>query len=123
MTKEELIKYITEDYLEYVYLAAESPDTDEDYEYIEGVNDGSMRSLRKVLALVNQLPDDPVPSKEITLRDLYRINGYWDYKSLLTVIIYDEAGCFHMEAAQAISCFGDRVVKMFEGNTITLFKN
>lgn len=46
MTKEQIIKTIREEYRRCLHLSAELSDTDEDYNYLDGVLDGRMRSLR-----------------------------------------------------------------------------
>ena len=73
MTKEQIINFIREEHDRCLQLSAEQSDTDEDYDYL----DGRMRSLRKVRHLILEMPDDPVPSKEITFKELYKINECW----------------------------------------------
>lgn len=112
MTKEQIINFIREEHDRCLYLSAELSDTDEDYVY-----DGRMRSLRKVRHLILELPDDPVPSKEITFKELYKINECWRVESVLTIYKDDSEGVY-MSSTQALAKFGDNVVKYFDGNAI-----
>lgn len=114
MTKEQIINFIREEHDRCLCLSAELSTDDDDYDFLEGVYDGRMRSLRKVYHLIQELT-----CAHITLRDLYIMNGSWSYKSMLTVHDYKEA-CVNLEASKAILRFGDRVVSSFEGNTIIL---
>lgn len=115
MTKEQIINFIREEHDRCLHLSAELSDTDEDYDYLDGVYDGRMRSLRKVRDLIQELT-----FSNITLSDLYKMNGSWDYNSILTVYDYFEEDYVTLEASQAISRFGDRVVRTFQGNTINV---
>lgn len=117
MTKEQIINFIREEHDRCLYLSAELSDTDEDYDYLDGIYDGRMRSLRKVRHLILELPDDPVPAKEITFKELYKINECWCVESVLTIYKDDSDGVY-MSSAQALAKFGDNVVKYFDGNTI-----
>ncbi len=63
------------------------------------------------------MPDDPVPSKEITVKDLYEINEGWCVEPVLTIYKDDSDGVY-MSPTQALAKFGDNVVKYFDGNTI-----
>ena len=117
MTKEQIINFIREEYDRCLYLSAELSDTDEDCDYLDGVYDGRMRSLRKVRHLILEMPDDPVPSKEITFKELYKINMCWRAETVLTIYKDDSDGVC-VSPAQAFAKFGANVVKYFDGNTI-----
>ena len=114
MTKEQIIR---EEHDRCLHLSAELSDTDEDYDYLDGIYDGRMRSLRKVRHLILEMPDDLVPAKEITFKELYKINECWCVESVLTIYKDDSDGVY-MSSAQALAKFGANVVKYFDGNTI-----
>lgn len=117
MTKEQIIKYIREEYKMFLLLGKESSKTDKDYNYTDGVLAGRIWTLRNVFDLILEMPDDPVPSKEITVKDLYEINEGWCVEPVLTIYKDDSDGVY-MLPTQALAKFGDNVVKYFDGNTI-----
>lgn len=117
MTKEQIIKTIREEYSRCLHLSAELSDTDEDYNYLDGVLDVRMRSLRNVIDLIRKMTVEETPTKGITLAELYVLNNSWQYSTMFT--IYEEGKeVVRMEASNASMVYGDRVIKTFDGNTI-----
>lgn len=98
-------------------MSSELSENDEDYDYVDGVLDGRMRSLRNILDLIRRMDVEPTPAKRATLAELYVINNSWKYFTMFT--IYDEdKEVTRMEASTALKVYGNRVVKAFDENTI-----
>lgn len=117
MTKEQIIKHIIGEHSRCLHLSSELSENDEDYDYVDGVLDGRMRSLRNILDLIRRMDVEPTPAKRATLAELYVINNSWKYFTMFT--IYDEdKEVTRMEASTALKVYGNRVVKAFDENII-----
>lgn len=115
--KELLLDALMKEYSRALHLSAELSDTDEDYNYLDGVLDGRMRSLRNIMDLIRKMTFEETPTKGITLAELYVLNNSWQYSTMFK--IYEEGKeVVRMEASNASMVYGDRVIKTFDGNTI-----
>ena len=65
--KELLLDALMKEYSRALHLSAELSDTDEDYNYLDGVLDGRMRSLRNIIDLIRKMTVEETPTKGLTL--------------------------------------------------------
>lgn len=52
MTNEQFIKHLREEYSKSLHLSSNLEDSDADYDYLDGVLDGRMRTLRRIIDLI-----------------------------------------------------------------------
>ena len=56
MTNEQFIKHLREEYSKSLHLSLNLEDSDADYDYLDGVLDGRMRTLRRIIDLITINP-------------------------------------------------------------------
>nr|DAF10605.1 MAG TPA: hypothetical protein [Caudoviricetes sp.] len=56
MTNEQFIKHLREEYSKSLHLSSNLEDSDADYDYLDGVLDGRMRTLRRIIDLITINP-------------------------------------------------------------------
>ena len=56
MTNEQFIKHLREEYSKSLHLSSNLEDSDVDYDYLDGVLDGRMRTLRRIIDLITINP-------------------------------------------------------------------
>lgn len=76
--KELLLDALMKEYSRALHLSAELSDTDEDYNYLDGVLDGRMRSLRNIIDLIRKMTDTTTNTTTTTTNNT-TINNTEDY--------------------------------------------
>lgn len=56
MTNEQFIKHLREEYSKSLHLSSNLDDSDADYDYLDGVLEGRMRTLRRIIDLITINP-------------------------------------------------------------------
>lgn len=56
MTNEQFIKHLREEYSKSLHLSSNLEDSDADYDYLDGVLEGRMRTLRRIIDLITINP-------------------------------------------------------------------
>lgn len=56
MTNEQFIKHLREEYSKSLHLSSNLEDSDADCDYLDGVLDGRMRTLRRIIDLITINP-------------------------------------------------------------------
>lgn len=56
MANEQFIKHLREEYSKSLHLSSNLEDSDADYDYLDGVLEGRMRTLRRIIDLITINP-------------------------------------------------------------------